>query len=92
MDYTPTEDDIIQSIEIGNVNMPLATSLIQGAERLFGVKTQLQFGKTTVTAVFSEQQSQNNSIQVQGGAAVNEFELSPIDYDEDRHFFLAQYF
>ena len=92
LDYTPTEDDIIQSIEIGNVNMPLATSLIQGAERLFGVKTQLQFGKTTVTAVFSEQQSQNNSIQVQGGAAVNEFELSPIDYDEDRHFFLAQYF
>ena len=54
LDYTPTEDDIIQKIEVGNVNMPLNSSLITGAQSLFGVKTQLQFGKTTVTAVFSE--------------------------------------
>ena len=24
LDYTPTEDDIIQKIELGNVSMPLA--------------------------------------------------------------------
>ncbi|WP_445383133.1 T9SS outer membrane translocon Sov/SprA [Robiginitalea sp. IMCC43444] len=92
LDYTPTEDDIIQKIEIGNVNMPLNSSLITGAQSLFGVKTQLQFGKTTVTAVFSEQRSQNNTVVAQGGGTLNEFELTALDYDEDRHFFLSQYF
>jgi len=92
LDYTPTEDDIIQKIEVGNVNMPLNSSLITGAQSLFGVKTQLQFGKTTVTAVFSEQRSQSNTVVAQGGGTLNEFELTALDYDEDRHFFLSQYF
>ncbi len=92
LEYTPTEDDIIRKIEVGNVNMPLNSSLIQGAQSLFGVKTQLQFGKTTVTAVFSEQQSQNNTVVAQGGGTINDFSLSALDYDEDKHFFLAQYF
>lgn len=92
LDYTPTEDDIIQTIEVGNVNMPLNSSLIQGAQSLFGVKTQLQFGKTTVTGVFSEQRSQNNTVVAQGGGTLNEFSLTALDYDENRHFFLAQYF
>ncbi|HAF78219.1 MAG TPA: cell surface protein SprA, partial [Maribacter sp.] len=85
LDYTPTEDDIIQSIEVGNVNMPLNSSLISGAQSLFGVKTKLQFGKTSVTAVFSEQRSQNNTVVAQGGGTVNEFSLSALDYDENRH-------
>ncbi|UII80859.1 cell surface protein SprA [Flagellimonas sp. CMM7] len=92
IDYTPTEDDILRKIEIGNVNMPLNSSLITGAQSLFGVKTQLQFGRTTVTAVFSEQRSQNNTVVAQGGGTVNEFALTALDYDEDKHFFLAQYF
>jgi cell surface protein SprA len=92
LDYTPTEDDIIRSIEVGNVNMPLNSSLITGAQSLFGVKTQLQFGKTTVTAVFSEQRSQSNTVVAQGGGTLNEFEVTALDYDEDKHFFLAQYF
>jgi len=92
LDYTPTEDDIIRKIEFGNVNMPLNSSLITGAQSLFGVKTQLQFGKTTVTAVFSEQQSQSNTVVAQGGGTINDFSLSALDYDEDKHFFLAQYF
>ncbi|MFM1877839.1 MAG: hypothetical protein RLZZ241_705 [Bacteroidota bacterium] len=92
LDYTPTEDDILQKIEVGNVNMPLTSSLITGAQSLFGVKTQLQFGKTTVTSVFSEQRSQNNTVVAQGGGTLNDFELTALDYDEDRHFFLGQFF
>jgi cell surface protein SprA len=92
LDYTPTEDDIIRKIEVGNVSMPLNSSLVAGAQSLFGVKTELQFGKTSVTAVFSEQRSQNNTVVAQGGGTLNEFELTALDYDEDRHFFLAQYF
>ncbi len=92
LDYTPSEDDILQKIEVGNVSMPLNSSLITGAQSLFGVKTELQFGKTRVTAVFSEQRSQSNTVVAQGGGTVNDFELRAQDYDADKHFFLAHYF
>jgi cell surface protein SprA len=92
LEYTPTEDDIIQKIEVGNVSMPLNSSLIQGAQSLFGVKTQLQFGKTTITGVFSEQKSETRSVTAEGGATVTDFELYASEYDENRHFFLAHYF
>lgn len=92
LDYAPTEDDIIQKIEVGNVSMPLNSSLIRGAQSLFGVKTQLQFGKTTVTGVFSEQKSQTKSLVAQGGGTIENFEMFALDYDSDRHFFLSQYF
>ncbi len=92
LEYTPTEDDIIQKIEVGNVSMPLNSSLISGAQSLFGVKTQLQFGKTTITGIFSEQKSQTRTVVSQGGGTLEEFEFFGLDYDENRHFFLAQYF
>ncbi len=92
LDYAPTEDDIIQKIEVGNVSMPLNSSLIRGAQSLFGVKTQLQFGKTTFTGVFSEQKSQTKSVVAQGGGTIENFEMFALDYDSDRHFFLSQYF
>ena len=92
LEYTPTEDDIIQKIEVGNINMPLNSALIQGAQSLFGLKTQLQFGKTTITGVFSEQKSERRTVNVEGGATVQEFEKFAIEYDENRHFFLAHYF
>ncbi len=92
LEYTPTEDDIVRKIEVGNVNMPINSSLITGAQSLFGVKTQLQFGKTTVTAIFSEQKSQSQSVTAEGGGTVEEFEFFARDYDENRHYFLAHYF
>ncbi|WP_035651483.1 cell surface protein SprA [Flavobacterium sp. ASV13] len=90
--YTPSEDDIIQKVEVGNVSMPLNSTLIRGAQSLFGVKTQLQFGKTTVTGVFSEQKSQTKSVVAEGGGTVQNFDLYALDYDNDRHFFLSQFF
>ena len=92
LEYAPTEDDIIQKIEVGNVSMPLTNSLIRGAQSLFGVKAQLQFGKTTITGVFSEQKSQTRSVTAQGGGTIQDTEIFALDYDADRHFFLSQYF
>ncbi|NND53097.1 MAG: cell surface protein SprA, partial [Flavobacteriaceae bacterium] len=92
LEYTPTEDDIIQKIEVGNVSMPLNSSLITGAQSLFGVKTELQFGKTRITGIFSEQKSETRTVVSQGGGTLEEFEFFGLDYDENRHFFLAQYF
>ena len=90
--YEGDEDDIIQLIEAGNVSMPLKSSLITGTQSLFGIKTKLQFGKTTVTSVISYQESETQNITVSGGSLSNEYEIECLDYEENRHFFLSQYF
>jgi len=92
LEYTGEEDDIIQKIEAGNVDFPLSTSLINGNQSLFGAKTKLQFGRMTITSVFSQQKSKSESITIENGAQTQEFEVKIDQYDENRHFFLAQYF
>lgn len=92
LQYNPTEDAILQAIEVGNINLPLNSSLIQGAQSLFGVKVQAQFGKTTVTGVFSEQRSDTRRVTVQGGGTVQDYEVFALDYDENRHYFLSHFF
>jgi len=87
LEYTPEEDDIIRKIEVGNISMPIKNSLIKGAQNLIGVKTELQFGKTSVTAVLSQQQSETRTVAAKGGASVNEFNLKVSNYDQNKHFF-----
>ena len=72
--------------------MPLSGSLISGAQSLFGFKTELKFGNTKVTAILSEQRSQSQTVTSSGSGSVEEFSILPLDYDENRHFFLGQYF
>jgi len=90
--YDGKEDEIIKSIEAGDVTLPLNSTLITGNQSLFGLKAQLQFGKTMITTVFSQQKSKTSNITVQGGAQTSKFNLTALDYEENRHFFLAQYF
>ena len=90
--YQGKEDEIIQLLEAGNVSFPLNSTLITGTQQLFGVKSKLKFGKTTISSIVSYQESESQNITVQGGAQTNEFELSCLEYEENRHFFLSQYF
>ena len=91
-DVEYNEDGIIQGLEVGNISMPIKNSLINGAQSLFGIKTQLKFGNTNVSAVFSQQNSESKTIVAEGGASIEPFQLKATDYDNDRHFFLSQYF
>lgn len=90
--YEGKEDEIIQLIEAGNVTLPLNSTLITGSQALFGIKTQLKFGRATVTAVYSEQKSETSNITVQGGGQTNSFSLNADQYEENKHFLLGQYF
>ncbi len=92
INYQGEEDDIIQKIEAGNVSLPLSGSLITGSQSLFGFKTELKFGHLTIESVISEQKGQSSTINVQGGAQTNLFDITVDKYDANRHFFLAQYF
>jgi cell surface protein SprA len=90
--YTGKEDDIIKEIAVGNVSMTLPTRLITGSQALFGFKTKLQFGRLTWTTIISQQKSKTQSITVENGAQRTNFELRADQYDDSRHFFMAQHF
>lgn len=92
LDYTGGPDEIVKRFEAGNVSLPSRSTLIPGAQSLFGIKTQLQFGKLFVTGVIANQKSQRQSVNLQGGAAAQNFNLKADEYEENRHFLLAQYF
>ncbi len=92
LDYTGTDDEIIKRIEAGNVSYTSKGSLIAGAQSLFGIKTQLQFGKLFVTGVLANQRAQRQSVGVSGGSTTSRFEFKAHDYEENRHFLLGQYF
>ena len=55
LEYTGKTDEIIKKIELGNTSFASKGSLIPGAQSLFGIKTQMQFGKLWVTGVFATQ-------------------------------------
>jgi cell surface protein SprA len=42
--------------------------------------------------VFSEQKSQTKRVVAEGGGTIQDFEMFALDYDNDRNFFLSQYF
>lgn len=90
--YTGDEDQIIQKIELGNVSLPLSTSLIQGSQTLFGVKTQWKFGKLTIDNVIASSKGKKQEINVAGKSQVQNFELTADNYEANRHYFLSHYF
>lgn len=92
LDYSGLDDEILKRFEAGNISFPSKSTLIPGAQSLFGIKTELQFGKLYVTTVLANQKSQRQSVNLQGGAAAQTFEIKGDDYEENRHFLLGQYF
>ena len=92
IEYTGTEDEIVQKVEAGNVSLPLKGSLISGGQNLFGVKFALKFGPMIVTTIASQQKGKTQEITVEGGAQVTKYEKPADQYDVNRHFFLAHHF
>lgn len=97
VEYTGFKEDILQKLEIGNVSLPLNNTLIQGAQNLFGVKAQMQFGKLTMTTIATTQRGRTSSLNVGGGGPAGQgqgrpFEIIASNYDDNRHYFLSHFF
>ncbi|TZF82326.1 cell surface protein SprA [Pedobacter sp. BS3] len=92
LDYTGKPDEIVQKIEAGNVSLPLSSTLITGSQALFGLKTQLKFGRLNVTSIFTQQKSQSKEITITNGSQQNDFRITADNYEANKHYFLAQYF
>ena len=92
LSYEGKEDDIVKLIEAGNVSFPTNSSLIRGSSVLFGIRTDLQFGRLRLQAVASQKKTQSTTVGSRGGNQLNTYDIQAYDYDENRHFFLAHYF
>jgi len=90
--YEGQEDEIIKNIEAGNVSMTTGSSLIRGSAALFGIKTKLQFGKLTATALVSQQNSETQTVSSKGGSQTTEFYITADKYDQNRNYFLSHFF
>ncbi len=90
--YEGKEDEIIKLVEGGNVSFPTNNSLVKGASSLFGIRTDMQFGKLKLQTVVSQKKSASKSVSAKGGTQTTAFELDASDYEENRHFFLSHYF
>jgi len=92
LDYKGKDDEILKSFEAGNIAFQSKGTLIPSAQNLFGIKTQLQFGRLTVTAALANQKSQMQNQRLQGGATLQNYQKRLDDYDENRNYLLGQYF
>lgn len=90
--YEGKEDEIIKLVEAGNITFPSNNSLVKGASSLFGVRTDMQFGRLKLQTVLSQKKSSSKSVSSKGGTQTTAFELDVVDYEENRHFFLSHYF
>ena len=92
LEYSGREDEIIKKIEAEMLHFLLQEHLITGSHSLFGLKTELQFGKLTVTSVVSQQKGESSTIEVKGGAQISDYEVYADEYEANKHFFLSSLF
>ena len=92
LDYKGMDDEIIKSVEAGNISFQTKGTLMSSVQSLFGLKTALQFGRLTVTTAIANQRSQRQSVTLQGGGISQQINKKLDDYDENRNFLMAQYF
>ena len=90
--YAGTEDEILKKVEAGNVNLPLNSSFITGSQTLFGIKTQMQFGKLMVTSILAQEKGKKTELNVQNGAQTMTYTVQADNYEANRHYFLSHYF
>lgn len=90
--YEGKEDEIVKLIEAGNVSMPTQSSLIRGGQSLFGLRTDMQFGRLKLQTMIAQKKTAAQTVNSRGGLQLTDFEFSASDYDENRHFFLAHFF
>lgn len=92
LNYEGKEDDIVKKVEAGNVSLPLTGTLISGGQNLWGFRTDLQFGKLSMSSIFSQQKGESKVIQLEKGAEKQDFEVSALRYEANKHFSLSRFF
>ncbi len=89
--YQGYEDEIVQTVEAGNVSLATSSSFISSSQALFGLKAGFQFGPLKLTAVATQKKGQIKELSVSGGARSTPFEKRAADYSRDHYFVDTSY-
>lgn len=97
--YSGYPDEVIQSIEAGNVSLETRSNLIGSTQALFGVKAQFKLGPLKLTTIASQKKSEKKEVNITGGSVETPFDISIYDYAETNyllderwgHFFTRYY-
>ena len=89
--YTGYEDEIVKSVEAGNVSLQSNASFISSSQALFGIKAGFQFGPLALTTVASQKKGQIKELTVSGGARPTPFERRATEYSKDHYFIDTDY-
>ncbi len=96
INYKGKEDDIIQSVDAGNVSLSLpgSQSLMGSASHqgLFGVKTTSKFGPMAVTAIASVVNTEKKSEQYKGTSESQTQQIKDYSYIQNQYFFIHEWF
>jgi cell surface protein SprA len=85
--YTGFDDEVVQSVEAGNVSLTTPSSFVGSSQALFGVKAKFQLGPLTLTTIASQKKGQIKEVSVSGGAKEQPFEFRAFEYATN-HFFV----
>ncbi len=84
--YTGYEDEIIQSIEAGNVSLQSPASFGGSSQALFGIKGQFQLGPLSLQTVVSQKKGQTRELTAAGGAQEKVINIPVWDYSTNHYF------
>ncbi|MBU0472533.1 MAG: cell surface protein SprA [Bacteroidetes bacterium] len=85
LQYKGYDDEMIQSIEAGNVSLQ-TSPLVGGSEALFGIKAKFQFGPFTLTALASQKKGEVKEVSVSGGSEKQTYSIEALNYSENNYF------
>ena len=94
--YTGYEDEIIQSIEAGNISLDLRgaqlATLSGKNQGLFGFKAVSKVGPLSITSVASLQKGQKNKLNYEGGSKPQTYPFDDRQLERNQYFFLDESF
>ena len=92
--YTGDEDEVIKSIEAGNISISLpGTEFVTFGGKssgLFGIKTSMQLGRLGLTAVASQEKGEKKKLSLAGGASEEAKEIQDYNYKKGTYYFLDE--
>ncbi len=94
--YKGEEDDIVQTVDAGNVSLSLpgSQSLMGSANHqgLFGVKTVSKLGPMDITAIASVVNTEKKSQEYKGKSEAQTLKIQDYNYIKNKYFFIHEWF
>ena len=92
LEYKGFEDEVIESIEAGNVSLSLpSTRFVTFSAKnsgLFGIKTNMRLGNLKMTTIASQEKGQKKKLSISGGATSDENRIDDSNWRKGTYFFL----